>query len=144
MGKSQASIAAQEREQKDPTKPAGRWAGSAVKDPELAQELAEQAADMQRLRQRNEAKSNKVCKFLNETFYRTDKTWSWFNWPLTAQQLSVKMFFPNKNLAVDQFPNPTDFDRQCVEFKKKILKEHKIKYFPMFPENKLLELSEYI
>lgn len=142
MGKSQ--VTQLERDAKDPTKPAASWVGSRVKDPELIRELEETANDMYRARERQAAKANKVSKFLNETFYRCDKTWPWFSWPVMKHQLSVKMYFPKKNLAVDQFRNPTDYDRKCVEFKKQILKEHKINYVCLFPENRLLDLMEYI
>ena len=143
MGKTQSKEQL-ERDGRDPSKPAGRWMGAGVRDSQEAAELDDAINSMQRARERQAAKANKVSTFLGETFYRCDKTWPWFSWPVMNQQLSVKMYFPKKNLAVDQFRNPTDIDRKSVAFKTKLLKEHKINYVCLFPENRLLDLADYI
>jgi len=139
MGKPQVRAS-----ENDPARPVARWVGPANMDPETAAELAETAADMQRARDRASKQSNKLCRFMNETFYRVDKTWPWLKWSVTGEQMKVRFFFPTKNLAIDQFANPTDWDRKQVEAKRRLFKEHGIKYFPMFPENKLMELADYL
>ena len=107
-------------------------------------EISEMQNDMQRKYQRDSARANKVSTFLNDNFYRTDKTFPFLFWPLANRQVSVSMFFPKKNLAIDKYPRPTEYDRKEVEFKRSEFKKHDIKYLPMFPETKLMELADFL
>lgn len=126
-------------------KPAAGFTDRTVfQNPEDIAELNEQMIAMEKLRQKESGRANKVSTFLKDNYFRTDKTWPFLFWPTFKMQLSVRMFFPKKNLAIDQFRSPTKIDLAAVEFKKKILKEKGIKYFPMFAENKLMELADYL
>jgi hypothetical protein len=113
-------------------------------NPEDVQETQEQLKDIERQRLRTQARSNKVSRFLQDSFFRTDKTWPFLFWPVQKLQLSVRMYFPKKNLAIDQFRSPTKTDLAAVDFKRKVLAENGIKYFPMFPQHKLMDLADYL
>lgn len=127
-------------------KPAAGFAEDKLRfqSPEDIVELAEQFKSIEKKRQRDGARATKVSEFLGDNMYRIDKTWPFLYSPVFRMQLSVRFYFPRKNLAIDQFRSPTKQDFAAIEFKKKMFKEHKIKYFPMLPQTKLMELADYL
>ena len=137
MGKTQLAT--------DVKKPAaGFISKTTVETSEDVAEIAEQIEAIEKVRTRESARATKVSKFLGDNYFRTDKTWPFLFWPAFKMQLSVRYFFPNKNLAIDQFRSPTKIDMAAVDFKRKVLAEKGIKYFPMFPQNKMMELADYL
>ena len=112
--------------------------------PEDMQEINEEIESMQKAQQRTNARATKVSKFMKDNFFRTDKTFVYLYHPVWKRQLSVRYFFPKKNLAIDQFMQRDKEILAEVEFKKNAFKGTGVKYFPMFPENKLLDLAEYL
>lgn len=110
---------------------------------EDALEMQEEASDFARKQNREAGRMNRISSFLGESFYRTDKTWHFLYWKMAGVQLSVEMYFPKKNLAVDRFPRPTSLDRQAAAFKATVLRANKVNYVALFPENRLAELERY-
>lgn len=115
------------------------WANS-----EDLQEVQEEMASIEKARLRTNARATKVSTFLKDQYFRTDKTFVYLFWPALKRQLSVRYFFPKKNLAIDQFRERNKDILAEVEFKKAAFKAAGVKYFPMFPEHKLLDLAEYL
>lgn len=113
-------------------------------NPEDVSEIQEEMKDIERARLRTNARANKVSMFLKDNFFRTDKTFVYLYWPARKMQMSVRFFFPKKNLAVDQFRYRDKDVIAEVEFKKTAFKVAGVKYFPMFPEHKLLDLADYL
>lgn len=138
MGKSQLV--------EDIKKPAAGFAEDRTRflNPEDVQEIQEELKDMERIRLRTNSRANKVSMFLKDNFFRTDKTFVFLYWNARKMQMSVKMFFPKKNLAIDQFRSKDKDILAEVEFKKAAFKAAGVKYFPMFPENKLIDLADYL
>lgn len=125
--------------------PAAKFVENAgFKNPEDVEEIAEQLKDMERKRQRESARATKVSVFLKDSFFRTDKTWPFLFWDKFKIQLSVRYFFPRKNLAIDQFKSPTKMELAAIEYKREKLKANGIKYFPMFAQHRLIDLAEYL
>lgn len=106
-------------------------------------EAQEELADNARAQARSQQAGNRVSAFLGETFYRVDKTWPCLYWKLAGVQLSVGMYFPRLNLAVDRFPKPDSMQRQEAAFKAMELRRAGVQYKALFPENKLAELAGY-
>ena len=138
MGKSQLV--------EDVKKPAAGFAEDRTRflNPEDVQELHEEMNSMERLRLKTNARATKVSLFLKDNYFRTDKTFVYLYWPLMKRQMSVRYFFPKKNLAIDQFRHRDKDIIAEVEFKKAAFKAAGVKYFPMFPEHKLLDLADYL
>ena len=126
--------------------PAAKFADSraSFRNPEDVDEIQDQLKAIEKKRQIDQGRATKVSAFLKDNFFRTDKTWPFLYWKPFAMQLSVRYYFPRKNLAIDQFKAPTKTDLLAIEFKKKVLKEQGIKYFPMFAENRLMDLAEFL
>ena len=112
--------------------------------PEDLQELNEEYKSIEKVRQRTNARATKVSLFLKDNYFRTDKTFTFLYWPLMKRQMSVRYFFPKKNLAVDQFLRVDKDVLTEIAFKNAAFKDTKIKYFPMMPNSRLLDLAEYI
>lgn len=104
-------------------------------------DAAMEAQDLQRKSLRESARENKVSRFLGEKFFRVRRTWPCLYWKLAGMQLSVELYFPRLNLAVDRFTRPTSEDRQAAAFKAAQLKAHGVKYKALFPENRLADLK---
>jgi hypothetical protein len=106
-------------------------------------DMAEEAMDAGRKRDREAARMNRISTYLGERFYRTCKTWPFLYWKVAGVQLSVDMYFPTKNLAVDRFPRPTSLDRQAAAFKAMVLRAKGVNYVALFPENRLADLERF-
>ncbi len=105
-------------------------------------EATEEASDMSRKSMREAGRMNKVASFLNQKFWKVDKTWPSLWWKVGGWQTRVEMYFPALNLAVDRYLRPTSMDRQEAAFKANTLKALGVKYVALFPETKLKELSK--
>ena len=130
----------------DIKKPAAGFAEDKTRfqNPEDISEIQEEMKGLERARLRTNQRATKVSVFLKDNYFRTDKTFVFLFWPLMKKQLCVRYFFPNKGLAIDQFMSHNKGIDAEVAFKKEVFKGTNIKYFPMFPENKLLDLADYI
>lgn len=103
-------------------------------------EAAEEAADVERIRQKAAHGANKISAFLGEKFFRVNRTWPFLYWKLAGRQMSVEIYFPNLNLAVDRFMDGSSERRQEAAFKTSAFKEHGVKYKALFRENSINEL----
>lgn len=112
--------------------------------PEDLSEINEEFASIERQRQRQSLRANKVSLFLKDNFFRTDKTFIFLYWPAMKRQMSVRYFFPKKKLAVDQFIFVNKEILAEIEFKKRVFKDSGFKYFPMMPQSRMLDLADYI
>lgn len=130
----------------DVKKPAAGFAEDRTRfqNPEDIAELREEMQSIELARLKTNKRATKVSLFMQDNFFRTDKTFPYLYWPSRAMQVSVRYFFPKKNLAIDQFRTRDKEIMAEVEFKKTAFKAAGVKYFPMFPENRLLDLADYI
>jgi hypothetical protein len=110
-------------------------------DAEGLAEAQEEAQDQARVQEKRRGQKDTVAEFLGETFWHADRTWPCLFWPLAGYQLSVKMYFPHLNLAIDKYPAPTDIHRKEAAFKAVALKKAGIRYVALFPETPLRKVA---
>lgn len=115
---------------------------AAPQDAEAAADALEEHESRTAIETLRRSQRDTVAEFLGERFWLADKTWPCLWWQKAGIQLSVSMYFPRLNLAVDKFPRPTDMQRLEAEFKASRLGVQGVKYKALFPESRLADLAK--
>lgn len=112
--------------------------GMSADGAEALRDVQEHAARQAELEQRNQVKLNKVAELLGGSYYITEKIWPFLVWQ--GRPLSVSEFYPESNIAIDKFFHMDEWELALVDFKKKALKEHGIKYAFLTPQKSLADV----